>query len=76
MSTSNAETNVETAHDILQKVRIRFVQSFTQVIKTLTPNGEDDTSGLSLVQNSSFKFDVRAQYSASNTSGLSTDFVA
>lgn len=76
VNAADPETNVEKAHDVLQKVRIRFVQSFTQVIKTLTPNGEDDTSGLSLVQKSSFKLDVRAHYGASNTSGLSTDFLA
>ena len=76
VNAADAETKVETANDILQQVRIRFVQSFTQVIKTLTPNSEDDSSGLSLVQKSSFKFDARVQYNASNTLGSATDFIA
>lgn len=76
VTAADVDAKVETTREVLQEVRIRFIQSFSQVIKTLTPSGDDDAAELSLVQSSRFKFDARFQYSAATTSAPTTDFLA
>lgn len=75
-SATDATANDASARDVLQEVRIRFVQSFSQVIRTLTPNGDDDTGQFSLVQKSHFKLNASFQYSERANAGSAANFLA
>ncbi len=65
-----------TAQEVLQAVRIRFVESFTQVIRTLSPSDDDGVGGTLLVQNSRLRFDARLQYATSQPAASSTEYLA
>ncbi len=65
----------ESAREVLTEVRIRFVQSFYGVIRTLSP-GESDGANLTQIQQSNFRFAAHLQYQNSAAQDNSTSFLA
>ncbi len=69
------EVTEQTAKEVLESVRIRFIQSFSQVIKTLSPDGEGEPR-FSLVQKQNFRLNASFHFASQGTAGSLTDFVA
>ncbi len=74
-NTAARQDQIESAQEVLQTVRLKFVQSFSQVVSTLSPEGEDD-GGLLLVQRGSYRLSAKAHLSYAKPSVSNTEFLA